>query len=629
MGFIGSCGRPLTAGAVAALSVRPRTARRVLHDGAFSGGVCDGSQCARDGRTCLLFDGRLDNRDDIFRALRQQDRHAPDLHEAEDASLALAAFAAWGPRSFDRLIGDYALAVWEAGERRVWLTTDPGALRTLFFWSDGGHLLFATEQRGLFACPEVPRELDRDQMAAWLCMLPREPLRTFFRNVNRVPPGQSVCWTPGDVALERWWRPEDVPALHLPRDEDYEEALREAFGEAVRARMRPGERIGSHLSGGLDSSSVTAFAARELAGQGRGLTAFTAAPRHPQPASHNRFTDEWPHAAEVAALYPNIEHVRIHNDAEPLLDALDVRELGSDWPVLNASNTVWATAINRDARRRGLDVMMQGAVGNLTISYGGQELLAERLRNRDVPGSLRAMRDLRRGGGRSWPGIAGQVADSLLPLGVRRRLRAAMGKSEPGLFDHSAIRPEFLRGSGVEERAIAMACNLRNLGYGDSRALRLAGLDRGDHRGHAAMATRRLFGLDVRDPTGDRRLVELCLSIPDEQFARGGVPRSLIRRAMRGILPDVVLDERRKGLQSADWRVNFDAALPGLRQEVARLRNSPFASECLDLNRMEALLDTWPGVTDSSPQSKYDYVLAFSRALTAGRFIRRIERGNG
>ncbi len=624
MGFVGSYGQRLDIAAVTAVSIRTRSAGMVFQGNDFAGGVCDGSVGAGDGRFSLLFDGRLDNRDDLCRALA-----APHLREADDATLALAAFAAWGAGSFDRLIGDYACAVWDAGERQVYLTTDPGALRTLFFWSDRDRLLFATEQRGLFASPDVPRELDRDQMAAWLCMLPREPLRTFFRGINRVPPGHLVRWSAGKVTLERWWRPEDIPALHLPRDEDYEEALREVFSAAVRARIRPGERIGSHLSGGLDSSSVTAFAARELAAHGRGLIAFTAAPRHPQPASRNRFTDEWPHAREVASLYPNIEHVRIDNDAEPLLDALDFREMGTDWPLLNTNNTVWGNGINREARRRGLQVMLQGAVGNMTISYDGHERLASRLRDGDIGGSLRVMRDLRKGGGRSWMGIAGMAADALLPINLRRQLRRAVGKKEPELFDYSAIRPEFLRRSGLEARAMDIACNLRNVAGRDSRALRLACLDRGDHRGHAAMATRRLFGIDVRDPTSDRRVVELCLSIPEEQFALGGVPRSLIRRAMRGALPDVVRDERRKGLQSADWRVNFDAAIPGLRAEVARLRNSPFASECLDLHRMDALLDAWPGMADANPQSNYEYVLAFSRALTAGRFIRRVEGGNG
>ncbi|SCW45293.1 asparagine synthetase B family protein [Ancylobacter rudongensis] len=584
--------------------------------------ACEDAIAAQDSRAILGFDGRLDNRDALLNRL--------GLAAATDTgALLLAAYHRWGRDCFTHLIGDYACAIWDRDARTFYLATDPGALRTLFFWTDRGRLLFATEQRGLFACPDVPREIDRDQMAAWLCMLPREPLRTFFRGVNRVPPGHVVRWVAGEATLERWWRPEELPVIHLPCDEDYEEALREALDEAVRARIGPGERIGSNLSGGLDSSSVTALAARQLASQGRELTAFTAAPRHPQPAIRNRFTDEWPYAAEVATLYPNITHVRIDNDAEPLLDALDLREAGNDWPVLNASNNVWINGIFREAKRRRLDVVLQGAMGNMTISHNGGERLAGHLRRGDLLGALRTVRDLRRGGGRSWLGIAGQAADSLLPTRFSRSLRAAVGRGTPGLFDYSAIHPAFLHRSGMEGRAMDMACKLGNLARGDSRALRLAVLDRTDHRGHTVMSTRRLFGIDVRDPTSDRRVIELCLSIPDEQFARGGVPRSLIRRTMRGLLPDMVLDERRKGLQAADWRVGFQAALPGLRAEVARLRNSPFASECLDLDRMDQLLDAWPGAEDAGERATYDYLCTFSRALTAGRFIRRVEGGNG
>ncbi|WP_425104205.1 asparagine synthetase B family protein [Ancylobacter sp.] len=584
--------------------------------------ACEDAITAQDSRAILGFDGRLDNRDDLLNRL--------GLAAATDTgALLLAAYHRWGRDCFTHLIGDYACAIWDRDARAFCLATDPGALRTLFFWTDRGRLLFATEQRGLFACPDVPREIDRDQMAAWLCMLPREPLRTFFRGINRVPPGHCVRWARGEYALERWWRPEDVPVLHLPRDEDYEEVLRETLDEAVRARIRPGERIGSDLSGGLDSASVTALAARRLAAEGRELTAFTAAPRHPQPARPNRFTDEWPHSAAVASLYPRIEHVRIDNDAEPLLDALYRREAAIDWPVLNTSNTVWIDAIHREARRRRLDVLLVGAMGNMTISYDGGLRLAGRLRDADIAGTWRAIVDLRRGAGRSWLGIAGEAADSLLPQGLSRRLRSLLGRAPTGVFDYSAIHPDFLKQSGLTDRASTLGGRLRNLTPGDSRALRLAVLDRTDHRGHHAMATRRLFGIDVRDPTSDRRVVELCLSIPEEQFARGGVPRSLIRRAMRGLVPDVVLNERRKGLQAADWRVGFQEALPGLRAEMARLRNSPFASECLDLDRMDALLDAWPGSDDRSEEANADYLCAFSRALTAGRFIRRVEGGNG
>ncbi len=626
MGLCGSVGRPVRSvgRSLSALKLgRSRgEALRDEEDGSF--GACDDGRLQVRDDAVALFDGRIDNGDELRRALA-----LPPDEAGDGGRLLLAAWRRWGAEAFDRIIGDYAAVLWDRRARRLLMATDPGALRTLFFWRQGGRLLFATEQRGLWADPEVVREIDEQQMAVWLAMLPREPMRTFFRGVQRVPPGHRVEWSGGEVRLVRWWRPEEVPELRLGRDADYEEALREGLERAVACRIGAGESIGSQLSGGLDSSSVTALAARQLAAQGRTLTAFTAAPRQPPGEQPYLFTDEWPLAAAVAAAYPNIHHVRVDNDGAPLLDAVAQREAGNDWPVLNASNTVWLNGIDRAARERRIGVMLVGSMGNFTISHDGGELMAGQLRRGDLPGALHTVAGLRRGGGRSWLGIAGVAADALLPVRLRRRLRALAGKPEPGLYDYSAVRPAFLARAGIAERAEHVACNLRNAVGHDSRALRLAGLDRTDHRGQWAMGTRRLFGVEPRDPTSDRRLVELCLSIPDTQYLKDGVPRSLIRRAMRGIVPEALLQEQRRGRQAADWRLGFDAALPALREEVARLRNSPLARECLDIERMERLIEAWPGADAAASPDELAYLCAFSRGLTAGRFIRRIEGGNG
>jgi len=604
-----------------------RSSTSIIRD--FAAGAlaaCDDASLAEDPERDLwcVFDGRIDNRESLRGALGgDADRLLGTARHA------IAAYVRWGDDFCDHIIGDYACAIWDGRRRRLVMATDPGALRTLFFTDQGGGLLFASEQRGLWADADVVRELDREAMATWLAMLPREPLRTFFRNIYRVPPGQRVIWEGGKFRLERWWKPEEIPPLTLRDDADYAAAVRECFEEAVRCRIAGREQIGTHLSGGLDSASVTAVAARQLASQGRSLLAFTAAPRHATADVANRFADEWPHASLVAAHYANIEHIRIDNDDRPILDALDVREPGNDWPVLNASNTVWLNAIERVARDRGVEVLLTGAMGNMTLSYDGSLVFDNALRSGNPVRIARAIRDRRRGGQRGWLGIAGEIASAVLPLRARRGLRRAFGRPELDLYDYSAARPDFLRDTGVEQRAEMLAGNLTNFARGDSRALRLAVLDRSDHRGHQAMSTRRLFGIDTRDPTSDRRLIELTLSIPDEPYVRGGVPRALVRGAMRGILPQALLDERRSGLQAADWRVGFDTALPALRKEVARLRNSDFARECLDLDRMEQMLDRWPGPNDRTSAAVNEYLCAFSRGLTAGRFIRRMEGGNG
>ncbi|QNA84447.1 asparagine synthase [Sphingomonas sp. So64.6b] len=604
----------------------PRLRVQTLVDGARIAG-CDGaSVAAAPGGRGAAFDGRIDNGEDLRRALNIG---AGEARSA--AQLVLAAHAAWGDALCDHVIGDYALAVWNGATRRMMLAVDPGAFRPLFYWLGAGQMLFATEQRGLWADPEVPKEVDERQMAHWLAMMPRDPDRSFFVDICNVPPGHRVVWEGGKARSERWWQPETLPILKLKTDQDYEEVLRATLDQAVRCRIGADEKIGVQLSGGLDSTAVTAMAARALDEQGRGLTAFTAAPAKPvQIETRNRFSDEWTHAAALAAMYPNIEHVRIANDEMPVLEAVEGREGGQDWPILNASNTVWVDGIDRAARDRRIDVMLIGAMGNFTISHDGMAAFGQQLRQGRLLTALETGMAMRRNGGQRWLNLLNHAAAALLPNAALRRLRSFAGKRDMGLFDYSIASRAFLNETGTEDDARAVAGNLYNLAGGDSRKLRLLALARSSHRGQQYWSSRRLYGLDVRDPTGDRRLIELALMIPDEKWMRDGVPRALLRHAMAGLVPDLILNERRRGLQGADWQLGFEEALPGLKAELGRLRHSPLAARALDLDRMEKLLEDWPGAyaASSADDANTAYLLAVSRGITAGRFIRRMEGGN-
>jgi asparagine synthase (glutamine-hydrolysing) len=147
--------------------------------------------------------------------------------------------------------------------------------------------------------------------------------------------------------------------------------------------------------------------------------------------------------------------------------------------------------------------------------------------------------------------------------------------------------------------------------------------------GHVA-ATRLLHGLESRDPMADRRLFELCLSIPDEQFLYRGEPRALMRSAMAGIVPDEILDQRRRGIQSADWPERFATARSEFAAEMSRLEASPLANRILDLPRLRRVIDTWPATTrEWHGRAARDGVLVtLSQAFGAGRFLRQFETDN-
>jgi asparagine synthase (glutamine-hydrolysing) len=584
---------------------------RLQHAPGLVLGHCDEAEIASDGPITALFHGRLDS------ALGPA---------GSGAEAVLAAYQHHEKRFASALIGEFACVVWDGRARCLYLVRDALGQHPLHFWKTGKGIVFATEPQGLLALPQVPREIDERWLARSLALLPQEDGRTTYRGIERVQPGHLMIVTAQDLRQERYWRPEELPPVRLKDAREYAETARTLLDEAIRCRIAGAQTVGSHLSAGLDSSSVTALTARQLAEKGQRLLAFTAVPDADFDGSayRSRIWDEGPLARQVAELYPNIDHILVSNGAGSLFDSFD--ETGATgMPVMNPMNQIWTSAIGRAAQQRGVSVLLDGGMGNMSISYDGFGFLARLARTGDwitLAGHLAALHRQ----GTAWRSIANRIFIPLLPQHLRRRVRRALGRPEAELRDFSALRPEFAEPQGVFDEAVAMAGDVSNSALGQ-QDVRLAVINRVDSAMYRR-ADRRRFGFIFSDPTADQRLVEFCLAIPPEQFFWQGESRSLVRRMMQGLLPEAVRLERRKGLQAADWSRRAMAAKDDIAAEIDRLERHPLASACLDLPRLRRLVDNWPTGGWHRTEVAQAYQLALMRGIATGRFLRRFTGGN-
>jgi asparagine synthase (glutamine-hydrolysing) len=379
--------------------------------------------------------------------------------------------------------------------------------------------------------------------------------------------------------------------------------------------------VAAQLSGGLDSSAVAATAAKLLAPAGGRVTAFTSVPREGYRGGiANAVSDEGPLAAAVASLYPNMDHVLIRSGAASPLAGLDRYFYLYERPMLNLSNGVWIDAILSAAKERRLKVMLSGAMGNMSFSYDGMQLLPDLLAHGRL---LRLGKEIAAllGSGTRAGTIAAQTIGPFLPRPVWRAIGRLRGKAG-GISDYSAINPASAAALGVAERAAARGLDLDYRPRRDPFGTRLWALSRVDmgnyHKGMLGG-----WGVDVRDPTADRRLIEFCLSVPADQFLRAGLPRALAREALADRLPGAVLTERRKGYQAADWHEGLDGARGELREEVARLGEIPIAADALDTEKMAGLVEQWPEGAWNSDLVRGRYRLALLRGVSAGHFLRK------
>ena len=556
--------------------------------------------------TLLAADVRIDNRVDLFDKLGLARDELTD-----DESLFFLAYCRWGDQVVDHVLGDFACAVWDSRHECITLLRDPTGQRPLYYHIGQDFVAFASMPQGLLGLGGVSREINVGRLAGFVADIPGTGPATFFRDISRVEPAHIVRITRQGIHTRRYW---NMPTgeLSYRNSDDYIEAFREHLNRATRARLRgAGRVVAAHLSAGLDSAAIASTAARLLASTGGRLLAVTSAPRVDFAGSvpFGRIADESPVAAELAALYPNMDHLILRSTGASPLNLLDDDSQLFAQPVGFPCNNVWWGAANMAARSRGANVILTGETGNLTISAGGLGVLADLLRARRYGTWLREVIALEKRGPR-WRGLLAASFLPWLPAGV---LSALEKFSSGGV---SAESDSLLAGGMDALVPSATPESWTSRSRRSEREVRwdmLKASDPGNFRKGALLR----WGIDERDPTADRRLVEFCFSLPPSQLLGGGQTRRLARVALSDRLPAAILNGAR-GYQYADWYEALDK--PALARVARRIAANPVAAGVIDVEAMDRLIEEWPLDDWASAKAIGTYRIGLLRALSAGVF---------
>lgn len=582
-------------------------------------------QPVASGEISLVADARLDNRDQLARQLAFE-RPVASL---PDSAFILHAYRRWGEDCARHLLGDFAFAIWDGVTHTLICARDHRGVRPLFYSSSDKCIAVASAPRALLALPHVPRRLDEQAVADFLVLIGDET-RTFYQNICRVPAGCCLVATPASVTIRRYWSMDPDRRIVYRRNEEYVEAFVELFTDAVRCRLRSAHGLGAFMSGGLDSSSVASVAANELRRTGRGITTFTAVPLagFAPVETERRIEDETPYVKAIHACNPNMIPVFERAEGLSSLNGLEHFFEFSEAPVLNPSNRLWMERIIIGAQEREIRVLLNGQDGNEWISFSGEPHLYELAKTGRWVKLLREMQAIAgTGGGTFIRLLLRSVFAPCLPDPVWAMYRRIRVGPDPWRR-YSAINPAFAAELGIRERFETSPEGRLRHPCRNARKIRVQAANRGVvHLGmdcHSAWRDR--FGVELRDPTADKRVVEFCLAIPHDQHLHSGERRALIRRAMRGRLPPVVLTNRKRGIQASDWFWRMSCARGEINNELARLEQSDLARRCLDLARMRGLVEWWPDANTRSASHTRDYLGVLDRGLGLGRFLTWFEQ---
>jgi asparagine synthase (glutamine-hydrolysing) len=501
----------------------------------------------------ITADARLDNREELISILGLGD--APPA-QIPDSRLILAAYLKWGEDSPAHLLGDFAFAIWDRRTRTLFCARDQFGVKPFYYCEANHRFAFCSCVDGLLQLAWVPRRLNEQRLASHLTTFYGDTAATFYAGILRLPPAHSLRVNQRGLRLARYWKLDPGVETRRAADGEYIEEFKSIFRESVKARLRTSGTPGSMLSGGLDSSSIAAMAGHLMAEAGRGPLATFSAVFDEVPRSNERTFIEA--SVRKCGFAPSfLEADRCNPFQAPAELARTQAE------VHDAGNMFLNWGLYGLARQRGVRVMLDGFDGDTTISHGTAYLseLARAARWIELARLVPAVAALY---GNSAPGMFWKYLwrDGLWPRlpapaqrvcrGVARRLRS-VGRAhyEPccvlnqNFADRIGVGKyrQSLRDPALPPLQTEKALHHQKFMLGIMPAT-LEMLEQ----------TAAPFGVEVRFPFWDRRLIEFCLGLPPQFKIRDGCTRWIMRRAMEGLLPAEVQWRREKSDMSHSFK---------------------------------------------------------------------------
>lgn len=524
-----------------------------------------------DGTVQVLFNGAIYNHLQLRGELESLGHR---FRTRCDTEAIVHAWEAWGPRCVERFNGMFAIAVWDAGKRQLFLARDRLGIKPLYVWQGAEGVVFGSELKAVVRAPWVLCDWDHEAIDDFLTYEYVPAPRSIVRGVQKLPQGAWLLFDDAragaDVSPRRWWTLAGPPSRR--GEAEIASALRDGLGTSVRRRLMADVPLGAFLSGGIDSSIIVGLMAQEA---GAGVHTFSM-------GFEDRSYDELPFARAVAERFSTI-----HREERVTPDILGLAErLAQAYDEPFGDVSAFPTFLISALARRDVTVALSGD--------GGDELFAGYDHYRAHRWAARIAWATERWGWRVVDTLTAGLPPTPQKKGsVNKLKRFVEGIRHPRDLEHARW---LVFWDTAERRSLYTADAHRRVAerdcFGHYRGLLREGAEQGftgldrqlyaDVRGYladdilakvdrASMAV----SLEVRVPFLDHEVVEMAMGIPADRKLRGGTTKWILRRAFASQLPRVVLNRGKEGF-----------SIP-MKQWLAR-ELQPLMRDLLSRDRVEA-----------------------------------------
>lgn len=501
----------------------------------------------------LIADARIDNRSELIELLGSKGRLADSA--PTDADLILASYVQWGANCAERILGDFAFAIWDAKRRHLFAARDPMAMRALYYRADSRGFLFASEAKQILACPGISARIFEPAVYAYLVGNFDNLEWTFYEGIKHLAPGHVLLADAKGLRAWRYWDIDLANELNYRDEHEYADHLFELLSDAVRCRLRSVKPVAISLSGGMDSGSVAAVAGwlheNNSANRLPIVRTYSWAYKELMQCDERHISDS------IVSRY-DLKATPVDAERSHPLKGYPAHGPDCDSPLIYHYQPLIEDTMAL-AQAHGAGVAIFGGRGDLMMGVdifdyfgllmrGRWPTLWRDLRAHSRRTGIPTLRLLRRYVGRPVKSIFWALAHGAL---MSHRLGSLLHRGP-----HLQSLPEWISPDFASRHH-------RSLSFRDDRQPNsaLARRDRYDAVFSTLTMTSTVLsersaaklGLNYSDPWSDRRVASFCVAVPQHVLNRAGEQKRLARQAMNGVMPEQTLQQARKVSPAPLW----------------------------------------------------------------------------
>lgn len=555
---------------------------------------------------------RIDNR----RQLAQTLKINADS-QVSDGSFVLKAYLQWGKDCVNHLRGDWSFAVFDYKKQELFIARDPMGYTALHYYQNEEGFYFSSSIAALLALPEYPKKLNEEYLVRNLTLWGETEVefarQTPFQSIYILGNAQTLTIGANKrIEIQTYWHPHTISIKKYRKKQEYADEMLELLTNAVQNRLRCYKPVASQLSGGLDSSTVSFIAADLQKRENKVLTTFSHVPFFVEEVLKDkenayRIMDETPYIMETVRASGNIRPILLDSKNYSLLRGIKEIITLSNNVLHGATNVYWGLDGIKTAAEQGFGAILTAEGGNSNISFAGIDYLlpfsfSTAARHPYLFLKKQILKPIAYKYFRNW-------------LNSKRRIVFSTEKYVQNIFLQPAVLNHYDIINDIRNNKTDP-----NRFYPDILELKKLFIELYQPRSYFGGLFNHFFGIEYRDPTVDVDLIEGFFRMPNEAFFDEDYnQRMLVKRMMRGKIPDKVLFEPKKGLQSADLSYKARSEAAEISETIESVRRSPAANAFIDTEKMTS---TWKNYLTQPYVEPYE-IQRLMKALLFALFLQK------